>query len=117
MWGMPGKQTPTSNTTLYPFLEPVMQPLCENLTQRGQTTPLPARQGRLPALDRHVKARAAPAQTAAPSKARTGARPFTRHTHPDARISKKPATRCSSGGADHHAPRLGHSAGAARPGS
>ena len=30
MWGMPGKQSPTSNTTLYLFWEPVMQPLYEN---------------------------------------------------------------------------------------
>jgi len=29
-WGMPGKQSPTSNTTLSLFLEPVMQPLYEN---------------------------------------------------------------------------------------
>src|SRR5262252_5777738 len=28
--GMPGKQSPTSNTTLYRFWEPVIQPLYEN---------------------------------------------------------------------------------------
>jgi hypothetical protein len=28
--GMPGKHSPTSNTTLYRFWEPVMQPLYEN---------------------------------------------------------------------------------------
>jgi len=28
--GMPGKQSPTSDTTLYRFLEPGMQPLSEN---------------------------------------------------------------------------------------
>ena len=28
--GMPGKQSPTSNTPLYRFWEPIMQPLYEN---------------------------------------------------------------------------------------
>jgi len=30
MWEMPGKQSLTWNTTLYLFLEPVMQPLDDN---------------------------------------------------------------------------------------
>ena len=30
MWGMPGQQSLPWNTTLYLFLEPVMQPMDEN---------------------------------------------------------------------------------------